>query len=118
MPSYPTMWLTRLALTADYLDRFIIQCQISNRLQQVAFDDVRIRSAARAWGDMREDAYRAIRGLHRDLGFNNEDTYGNWQTVPILRVDSQGFRRNNPDGNVPGGGAESADVIHISGFDA
>lgn len=115
VPDYPTMGLNRLASAADIIDRFIIRPQVSNRLQQVAFHDFRIRSAA-AWGDRKEDAYRVIKALHCNLDFDNEGTYGTWESVSIIILDSQGYKGGNMDEEIPGGCASTQDVVTVNAF--
>lgn len=42
--------------------------------------------------------------MHKKLG------YGTWESMPIIRVDLQGYKRNI-DRNIPGGSLDPGDVV-------
>jgi hypothetical protein len=95
IPPWVTMQMNHWAHACDILAKMVIAPQESIR-QEVAQIDISIRStAAAAWRDWPKDAYAAIRGLHKALGFDNA-RYGSWKDVPILQTAHQGVKRRLP----------------------
>lgn len=95
---FGTNWYNLFPQICDIMHRQIVGVEKQLKQVSVYSVDVTLRSAAQGLTPFTVDGYEQMRRLFRNL-----ELKGRWEDVPILKVESRGFKRKRGSGPVSAG---------------